>query len=135
MPSAKESEKAALGEAHLYAAIVKADGKVSKDERARAPYYAKKSQELFNILDSNKEIKKLIKSSVEKLLDSPEYFSWDKEQHLNQAIKLLKASNTKTSELIMPKNSAGLLNVAKIDGYILKESKFIREIEKKLEEL
>ena len=135
MSDKKNISDAIFGEAHLYAAIVKVDGDVSKDERASAPYYAKKSQELFNILQSNNEIKKGIKLAVEKLLDSPRYFGWNSEEHLNYAIELLKKSKTKTAELILPKNSSGFLSVAKIDGYILKESKFIRQIEKRLEEL
>ncbi len=43
----KNVSHATMGEAHIYAAIAKADGEVSKDERARAPYYATKSQNLF----------------------------------------------------------------------------------------
>jgi len=85
----------------------------------------------LNIIGSNQKIKEDIKRAVEKILDSADYKNWSKEMHLNRAIELLKNSNSKTVELISHKNADGFLSLAKIDGYLLKESKFLKEIEKR----
>ena len=57
-------ENRTKGEAHLYVAVAKADGIVSMKERARAPYYASKSQEVFNVMKINKNVRENIKKCV-----------------------------------------------------------------------
>lgn len=124
-----------LGEAHLYVAITKADGNVSKDERAFAPFYAMKSQKLFNILGINKKIQSAIKPAIEEIMDSSKYDSWDKDMHLDKAIELFKESNSPGLELIDPKNESGFLSVAKLDGYLMKESRFLTRMKEELAKL
>lgn len=127
-----------LGEAHLYIAVAKADGILSQRERARAPYYARKSQKVFDILKINRNVGKRIKKDVTKILSEPEYSNWSAEQHLDKAIILLlkaKHAGDWGVKLTFHKNRDGLMQVAFLDGYILKESKFIKEIEKRLAEI
>ena len=127
-----------LGEAHLYVAVAKADGLLSQKERARAPYYAKKSQKVFDILKINQNVRRRIKKDVTKILSEPEYSEWSAEQHLDKAITFLKKAKQAGDwgvRLTFHKNRDGLLQVAFLDGYILKESKFIKEIERRLAEI
>lgn len=127
-----------LGEAHLYVAVAKADGVVSQKERARIPYYAGKSQKLFDIIKINRNVSRRIKKDVLKILAEPEYRAWSAEQHLDKAISYLKEARRTGDwgvKLTFHKNRDGLLQVAFLDGYILKESKFIKEIEKRLSEV
>ncbi len=130
-----ESEYRSLGEAHLYIAIAKADGIITTKERVRAPYYAQKSQDVFNVLKINKNIKQTIKKHVSMVLLDKKFISWNAEQHLDEAVLLLKNAEKNGDwgvSLSFHKNENGLLEVAFLDGYIYKESKFIKEIEKRL---
>lgn len=123
------------GEAHLYVAVAKADGIVSMKERARAPYYAQKSQDVFNVLKINKNVRENIKGIVKSVLSDPKYYEWSAEQHLDEAVSLLKMAKEAGdwgAALSVHKNEKGLLEVAFLDGYILKESRFLKEIEKRL---
>lgn len=127
-----------LGEAHLYVAVAKADGLLSQKERARAPYYARKSQELFDIIKINRNVRRRIKNDVTKILSDPEYSGWSAREHLDKAISYLKRARQAGDwgvRLTFHKNRDGLMQVAFLDGYILKESKFIKEIEKRLKEI
>lgn len=125
----------AEGEAHIYVAIIKADGRVTEEERAFAPFYAVKSQELFNVMDINAEIKKMIKPAIQRIVASSEFDSWDEYKHLEKGIELLKASKSPTLELVDPKNEHGFLSVAKLNGYLYKESLFLKKIREELAKL
>ncbi len=132
------SELRSLGEAHLYVAVAKIDGIVSMKERARAPYYAQKSQDVFNILKINKNVRKNIKSHVASLLSDQHYQSWSADRHLEEAVSLLKKAKQAGdwgASLTVHKNEKGLLEVAFLDGYILKESRFLKKIERRLREI
>lgn len=125
----------AEGEAHLYVAILKADGNVSKEERAFASYYAVKSQRFFNVMGINDEIRKKIKPAIDRIAVSSEFDTWDEYKHLEKAIELLKESKSPALELIEPKNEGGFLSTAKLDGYLLKESRFLSKIKEELGKL
>ncbi len=132
------AEQRSLGEAHLYVAIAKADGIITMNERARAPYYALKSQDVFNVLKINRNVRGSIKQHVKDLLANPECAQWPAEKHLDEAVTLLRKAKQAGDwgvGLVVHKNKKGLLEVAFLDGYILKESKFLKEIEKRLQEL
>ena len=127
-----------LGEAHLYVAVAKADGIISQKEHARAPFYAQKSQNVFDVLKINQKVSRRIKNDVVKILSNPEYTEWSEKQHLDKAISFLKKAKQMGDwgvRLTFHKNENGLMQVAFLDGYILKESKFIKEIEKRLAEI
>jgi hypothetical protein len=128
-------EYRSLGEAHLYIAVAKADGIITVKERVRAPYYAQKSQDVFNILKINKKVKQTIKEHVTMVLSDPIYLSWSADQHLDEAVSLLKKAEKAGDwgvNLSFHKNEEGLMEVAFLDGYIYKESKFIKKMEKRL---
>ncbi len=138
MDKNKSTEYRSIGEAHLYVAVAKADGVVSSKERLGAPYYAQKSQNVFNILKINENVSKSIKKYVTELLTSPRYKNWSAEQHLDQGVELLKKAKNAGEHgigITVHKSKDGLLQVAFLDGYILKESKFIKKIEKRLTDL
>jgi hypothetical protein len=123
------------GEAHLYVGVAKADGFISTKEHARAPYYAQKSQDIFNVLRINKNVREHIKEYVRSLLSDPRFRAWTAEQHLDEAVSLLKQAKDAGdwgAALTIHKNEKGLLEVAFLDGYILKESRFLKEIESRL---
>lgn len=138
MNKKQTAEQRSLGEAHLYVAIAKADGIITMSERARAPYYALKSQDVFNVLKINRDVRGSIKQHVKDLLANPECAQWPAKKHLDEAVTLLrkaKQAGDWGAGLAVHKNKKGLLEVAFLDGYILKESQFLKEIEKRLQEL
>ncbi len=138
MAEHKNTNLRSLAEAHLYVAVAKADGIVTIKERARAPYYAQKSQSVFNILQINREVKTRIKKDVQEMLEDKAFYQWSATQHLDKAVALLKEAKKAGdwgATLSIHKNEQGLLQLALVDGYILKESKFIQEIEQRLKEL
>ncbi len=138
MKKQQTAELRSQGEAHLYVAVAKADGVITMNERARAPYYAQKSQDVFNILKINKGVRGSIKKHVQELLANPACVSWSAEKHLDEAVSLLKQAKKAGdwgAGLAVHKNKKGLLKVAFLDGYILKESQFLKEIEKRLLDL
>lgn len=127
-----------LGEAHLYIAIAKVDGIVTMKERARTPHYAQKSQDVFNVLKINKHVRSNIKKDVNKILSDPKYIKWTAQHHLDCAIAHLKKAKKLGDwgvSLSGHKNEKGLENVALLDGYILKESRFLKKIKEMLKEL
>ena len=118
--------------------MAKADGIISQKEKARTPYYAQKSQDVFDVLKINQRVSRRIKKDVTKILSNPEYNEWTSEQHLDKAISFLKRAKQMGDwgvKLTFHKSEEGLMQVAFLDGYILKESKFIREIEKRIAEI
>ncbi|MBD3390986.1 MAG: hypothetical protein GF418_02960 [Chitinivibrionales bacterium] len=138
MNKQKAARYRSIGEAHLYVAVAKADGIISRLERERAGWRAKKSQEVLDILGVNSRVEETIRADVERLLAAPEFESWTADQHLDQAVDLLKQA-TKLGDWGAPlsaaKHEQGLLSVARLDGYVFKESKFLREIERRLASL
>jgi hypothetical protein len=127
-----------LGEAHLYVAVAKADGIVSATERRLAGWQAEKGQQVLDILGINKQVQKTIRADVERLLGDPQYASWSAGQHLDHAVELLgkaKKLGDWGAQLSDDKHEQGLLALAQLDGYTIKESRFLREIERRLSQL
>lgn len=138
MDNNKTVELQSVGEAHLYVAVAKADGVISDLERIRIPYYAQKSQKQFNVMKINDKINKTIKHHIASIISSAKYSSWSADQHLDEAVNLLKKAK-KTGNwgvsLSIHKNENGLLQVALLDGYIVKESRFLKKVERLLNQI
>jgi hypothetical protein len=122
-------------EAHLYVAVAKADGMVTKKEYAATPYYAMKSQNFFDMMEMNQAIAEKIGGEIRDILNNPAYAEWDSVDHLDEAIRHnqhARDTGVWQSRVIFEKNEKGFLNTAKIDGYNIKESRFIKIMEEKL---
>jgi len=118
------------GEAHLYIAVAKADGQVSRMEKIRAPFFARKSQKHYNMFDVNKEVLARIGNDVTSLLADPVCNSWDAHRHVTEAVEILK--RVKRSGIIgvdvtAEKIEKELFELAYLDGYNMKESRFVKE--------
>ena len=127
-----------LGEAHLYVAVAKADGLVSEIERRAAGHWAKKSQQLLDIFGTNQSVSNRIKDDVEGILADAQYHSWSAAQHLDKAVELLAKARDLgdwSAKLSGSRNEDGLLSLAQLDGYVIKESNFLREIKRRLSSL
>ena len=127
-----------LVEAHIYVAVAMADGKVTQNEVTYAPYYAEKSQKSFNILKSNQGIQGQIKKDIRSVFRDPEFRNWTAEMHLERALELLaqaKKAGDWAVRLTADKNEIGLEEVAAMDNYYFKESKFLKEVYSRLKAL
>lgn len=134
----KTVSKVAEAEAHLYVAISKADGFISEQEFAQIPYYAIKSQRFFDVHKKNRDIAEVIGSEIQRIMSEIMYKSWDSDKHLDKAIELIKEAKSNGNwqgKVAFQKNENGFIESAKIDGYLFKESKFIKKMEKKLLEI
>lgn len=126
-----------MGEAHLFIAIAKADGVLSKSEILRLPYHAVKSQHLFDVLKTNEHVRETIRDDVEKLINEPAYAPWSAERHLDEAIQFLKKAKEAGDwgvQLTGAKTQEGLQQIANLEGYTIKESRFFRELRRRLAE-
>lgn len=126
------------GEAHLYVAVAKADGKISEKERAWAPYHARKSQLVMDVLKLNSLVRERIGTDVKEILSDQAFTGWTAERHLQEAVEYLrkaKECGDWAVELAGAKNEAELLELAHIDSYVFKESRFLRTIRDRLREL
>ena len=126
------------GEAHLYVAVAKSDGKISEEERARAPYHARKSQLVMDVLKLNSLIRERIGTDVKEILSDSAYTGWSAERHLKESVDCLKKAKESGDwavELVGDKNEKELLELAHIDSYVFKESRFLRAIRDRLREL
>lgn len=135
MSRAEAGKLRSRGEAHLYVAVAKADGIVSEMERVRAPYYAFKSQDVLDVLEINQATRSRIKQDINHLLTARSFAAWSAEQHLDAAVDLLDQAGKAGdwgAQLTVHRTEHGLERVALLDGYILKESKFLRRIKHRL---
>lgn len=126
------------GEAHLYVAVAKSDGIVSGAERQGASYHAGKSQDLFDVMKINRSVKRTIKENVNKILNDKNYAGWTATRHLDEAVENLKKAGGMGDwgvRLSAAKNEKGLTELALLDGYTIKESGFLKEIFRRLDEL
>ncbi len=127
-----------MGEAHLFMSIAKADGLLSESEILRLPYHAVKSQRLFDVLKTNEHVRQTIREDVEKLINEPAYAPWSAQQHLDQAIVFLKKAKEAGDwgvQLTGVKTEESLQEIANLEGYTMKESRFFKELRKRLAEL
>ena len=124
------------GEAHLYVAIAKADGIVSKKERAFIGAYASGAQKLYDVLAINSELAKQVQRDIKEILNDPTFRSWSTDEHYNEALLHLKKAQKLGNwsvALSSLKHEHGLLQVALLDEYIFVESKAVKDIVRKLQ--
>ncbi len=124
------------GVAHLYVGIAKVDGEVTQAERTGAPFYAQKAQRIMDVMGLGKDIQAKIREAINSAY--LRHRDWSPEQHLDEAISLIsqaKDAGDWSTELIAARNADSLERVARIDGYIYKESKYLQEIRKRLKEI
>jgi hypothetical protein len=119
------------GEAHLYVAVAKSDGVVTTKEKARAPSIAFKCKSLFDAMNLHSEVKEQLFKYTKDIFENNSFRSWSADDHLNEAIKLLKQAK-ESGDLsvchVAEKCESTLQDLAVIDGYLLKESKFLKKI-------
>lgn len=120
-----------LGEAHLYVAIAKIDGIVSKTERTFTGAHAVKSQKLYDVLKINSDIAQRVQNDIQKILNNPQYHAWNTNNHYEKALQLFKeakAHGNWSVSLASLKHENGLLQVAMLDEYTFAESKAVKNI-------
>ncbi|MBN1577559.1 MAG: hypothetical protein JW913_13455 [Chitinispirillaceae bacterium] len=123
-------------EAHLYIAVAKADGIISKKEHATIGLYAAKAQKLYDVLDINSDIAKQVQKVIKMILDDARFNSWSTDDHVNEAVSLLKEARDRGNwsvSLASLKHQHGLLQVALLDDYIFAESAAVKKILRRLE--
>ena len=126
------------GEAHLYVAVIKADGVVSAKERHGAAHHAYKSQKRFNMFKGNDPIADTIRGHIKEVLDDPAHSSWSAGRHLDKGIALLKQAKMQGDwhvTLTGSKVEEEVRALAEMDGYVFKESRFVDELLGRLKEL
>jgi hypothetical protein len=124
------------GEAHLYVAIAKADGIVSKTERALTGAYAAGSQKLYDVLKINSELAKKVQKDIKDILSDSRYKAWTLDDHYEEAKTLFKkaeAAGNWSVSLASLKHEHGLLQVALLEEYVFVESRAVKDIVKRLE--
>ncbi|MBD3343924.1 MAG: hypothetical protein GF401_02540 [Chitinivibrionales bacterium] len=126
------------GIAHLYVGVAKSDGVISPNERVRVSYYAKKSQEIMDVFNMNSRVKNLLKGALSEILGDVRLRGWSAHDHLDEAVRLLvkaKKAGDWSTALSGARNEQGLESLALLDGYVFKESRFLKEIKERLKEL
>ena len=132
------NKRRSCAEAHIYVAVIKADTIVSHKEVAEASFHARKSQKWMNVLNVNDGIAGIIVEQIQQILRNRDYVHWNGQDHLDYALKLLselKQSGDWAVKLLFDKMEAGLTKVALADGYDIRESKFLKMVLSRLEEL
>lgn len=123
-------------EAHLYVAIAKADGIVSKKEHALIGTYAAGSQKLYDVLNINSEIARRVREDIKDILADPACRAWTTDDHYSEALRLFReaqAAGNWSVALSSLKHEKGLLQVALLDDYVFAESKAVKDMVKRLE--
>ena len=140
--SDKNSKKQAVAlqsraEAHLYIAIAKADGILSRKERVRIGRFAVKAQKLYDVLDINSDIAAKVRQDIRDIINDTSFEGWSTDDHYNEAAKLLHRARERGNwsvALTHLKHEHGLLQVALLDGYVFAESEAVKRILRKLDE-
>ncbi|MBD3239191.1 MAG: hypothetical protein GF331_01290 [Chitinivibrionales bacterium] len=127
-----------LGEAHCYVAIMKADGHVSRRERLRGPLHARRSHERLAVFGANKLLARMVGTDITAILDDSSFETWDAERHLNEGIELLRRAaraGSRGVDIAADKLETELYELAYLDGYDLRESRFVKRTVERLREL
>jgi hypothetical protein len=127
-----------LGEAHLYVAVAKADGRVSASERIALSHLSRKSQKRYNILGANRGVEERIGQDIAAILSDQSMARWPAEKHVEEGLEHLRRaarSGAASVELTAHKIEEELFALAHKDGYDMRESRFVRSILSRLEEL
>lgn len=123
-------------EAHLYIAIAKADGIISRKERIHIGTYAADAQKLYDVLDINGAIAVQVREDIRQIISDPAFSSWTTGDHYNEAVALLRQARDRGNwsvALSSLKHEHGLLQVALLDEYVFAESAAVKDIIAKLE--
>ncbi len=124
-------------EAHLYIAIAKADGIISRKERHAIGRFAAGAQKLYDVLDINSAIAKKVRQDIREILADPQADGWTTEDHTNKAVRLLQKARDHGNwsvTLAHLKHEHGLLQVALLDDYIFAESTAVKRVLNRLDE-
>ena len=124
-------------EAHLYVAIAKADGVLSKKERAGIGRFAVRAQKLYDVLDINSDIAVKVQQDIRDIINDTSFSGWTTDDHYNEAAKLLRRARDRGNwsvALSHLKHEHGLLQVALLDEYVFAESAAVKHILQKLDE-
>lgn len=127
-----------LGEAHLYIAVIKADEVISKKEEARIKAYAGNTKSLLDILNIDKEVKENLLISIENILSDASFSSWDSYKHLEEGLSNLKKAkdlgDIEVAHLYSQCEDA-FYKLARLNGYLLKESRLLDKIKEGIKTL
>ena len=124
-------------EAHLYIAIAKADGVLSKKERAGIGRFAVSAQKLYDVLDINSAVAARVRQDIREIINDPACSGWTTDDHYNEAARLLRRARDRGNwsvALSRLKHEHGLLQVALLDEYVFAESAAVKRILRKLDE-
>jgi len=131
-------ELRSLGEAHCYLAVIKADGTVSGEERARAPLHARRAHTKYNMFGGSSHVAARASRDVRQMLSDPAYTAWEANQHLDKGIELLRRAakaGSRGIDISADRLEAELYEVAYLDGYNLRESRYVKKVLGRLREL
>jgi len=126
------------GEAHLYVAVAKADGNLSTKERVRTPYYAQQSQKSYTFSKSQQAFVDAIKVETQSVLSDSAFDHWTAQMHLDEGIRILKEAERQGFsglDITWAKLEKDLENVAYLDGFDMRESRFVKKIIESLKDL
>ncbi|MBL6989331.1 MAG: hypothetical protein ISR65_06120 [Bacteriovoracaceae bacterium] len=126
------------GEAHLYVAVAKVDNKISTEEVANAYHYSRKCSSIIDLLKLDPDIKNTIAGDIKSILNDSKFQNWDSNNHLEEALRLFKKAKELGNydiNLIVEKHKIGLSILAQVDGYLYKESTFIKQMNELLGKL
>lgn len=129
-------ELRSLGEAHLYLAVAKADGSVSTLERVRAPYLAGESQKHYNLFGINKALAAQIKRDTAQLFADEHFMGWNALMHIDEGLRLLhqaREAGAQGLDLTAVKLEQELRELAYLDGYDMRESRFMSALLERLQ--
>ncbi len=131
-------ELRSLGEAHCYIAVVKADGQVSRQERARTPLHARRAHERYSMFSDDSRLAERASRDVRQLLSDPAHATWDADRHLDKGMELLRQAahaGSRGIDISADRLEAELYEVAYLDGYDLRESTYVKKVLARLREL
>jgi len=123
------------GEAHLFAAIAKADKTVSETEMARAPYLAERCRSVMDVLNIDNGIKDNVGIKVKNIFKDDTFLSWSARMHLDRALQIFHEAKDQGDfgiDTICDRVETCLEKLAFLDGYSYSESSFLKEIIKQL---
>ncbi|MFC1504683.1 hypothetical protein ACFL6D_04635 [Spirochaetota bacterium] len=135
MKNNKISNLKIKGEAHIYAAIAKADGEVSGIEKARAPYLGGKAQKVFDIFKAKDRKADTIKNEIKSVLSDDVYAGWTALMHLDEGVALLNKAMKKgdySVRITVNKHIEALKELALLGNYDIRESRFLQKVEEQL---
>ncbi len=117
---------------------MKADGHVSRRERIRSPHHARRSHMRLSVFGANKRLARMVGEDITAILGDAAYEPWDAERHLDEGIGLLRRAakaGSRGVDIAADKLEAELYELAYLDGYDFRESRFVKRTVERLREL